>query len=115
MSKFFPCPHCGSYSTVRTSQRMSDLTVQARYRCSNDFCGYVFQVMSTVTGYYVPSALPNPAVLVPRLKGSRSHQEEPASTATPPLPTKPRPFRAIEELKQAQAGATETTAEQEGA
>ena len=83
MSKFFPCPHCGSYSNVRTSQRMSDLTVQARYRCSNDFCGYVFQVMSTVTGYYVPSALPNPAILVPRLKGSRSPQEEPASTATP--------------------------------
>uniref|UniRef100_UPI0025B694B2 ogr/Delta-like zinc finger family protein n=1 Tax=Aeromonas caviae TaxID=648 RepID=UPI0025B694B2 len=82
MSKFFPCPHCGSYSTVRTSQRMSDLTVQARYRCSNDFCGYVFQVMSTVTGYYVPSALPNPAILVQRLKGSRSPQEEPASTAT---------------------------------
>ena len=85
MSKFFPCPHCGSYSNVRTSQRMSDLTVQARYRCSNDFCGYVFQVMSTVTGYYVPSALPNPAILVPRLKGSRSPQEEPANTATPPL------------------------------
>ena len=44
------------------------------------------QVLSTVTGYYVPSALPNPCRSGATAQGSRSPQEEPTSTATPPCP-----------------------------
>ena len=58
----FPCPHCGSRSHIRSTNRMSPLTGILRCRCNNDDCGFVFQVGVEVTGYFVASATPNPAI-----------------------------------------------------
>lgn len=59
------CPHCGYPSNVRTSRPMSPLTGVARYQCSNIECGHCFKAMFEITETLSPSAMPNPAIVLP--------------------------------------------------
>lgn len=63
----FKCPHCGAPCAVRTSQMMSKTCAVARLRCSSDFCGFVFKAAGEIIGYYVQSARPSRAVVLPQL------------------------------------------------
>lgn len=97
------CPHCKSRMTSRTTRPMSLLSFESYQRCSNVECNFRCKVLAEIVAELKPAELRNPAVVLPVVHTAQ------------PIPTHSRPFRAIEELKQAQAGATETTAEQEGA
>jgi hypothetical protein len=94
----FPCPHCGSRSAIRDTRRMSPLTAHLRIRCSSVDCGFVFQLGVEVTGYYVASALPNPAINLPKLNGVGRHWVPGANFKdVAPLRSTIHPFKAVED------------------
>lgn len=95
------CPHCKSRMTSRTTRPMSLLSFESYQRCSNVECNFRCKVLAEIVAELKPAELRNPAVVLPVVHTAQ------------PIPTHSRPFPAIEALKQ--AGATETTAEQEGA
>ncbi|MGL4448722.1 MAG: ogr/Delta-like zinc finger family protein [Shewanella sp.] len=103
----FKCPHCGSYSTVRSSRMMTSTCALARYRCSNDFCGFVFQGMGEITGCYVPSMMANPAVVLPMLAAPRHSSavagqrqgRDRAPQVLEAIPSTPRRFHAVDDLR----------------
>ncbi|MGL4870023.1 MAG: ogr/Delta-like zinc finger family protein [Aeromonas veronii] len=110
----FPCPHCGSRSAIRSTNRMSSLTGILRCRCNNDDCGFVFQVGVEVTGYYVASALPNPAINLPKLSGVGRHWEPGVNFKdVAPLRSTIHPFKAVDTARsQCQPGAKEKETEE---
>ena len=63
------CPHCGSRASTRTSTRMSPLCGIATYQCSNVECGHTFKAAFEIVGTISPSAMPNPAIVLPTCKG----------------------------------------------
>ena len=63
------CPHCGARASTRASTRMSALTGHAYYACSNIDCGHTFKAAFEIVGTISPSALPNPAIVLPTCKG----------------------------------------------
>ena len=63
------CPHCGCYSTTRSSTKMSPLTGHAFYAWSNVDCGHTFKAAFEIVGTISPSAMPNPAIVLPTCKG----------------------------------------------
>ena len=95
------CPHCKSRMTSRTTRPMSLLSFESYQRCSNVECNFRCKVLAEIVAELKPAELRNPAVVLPAVHTAQ------------PIPTHPRPFHAIEALKQ--AGVAETTAEQEGA
>lgn len=64
------CPHCSSYAVVRTSRRMSPLTGVASYQCRNVNCGHTFKAAFEIIATISPSALPNPAIVLPFCKST---------------------------------------------
>ena len=95
------CPHCKSRMTSRTARPMSLLSFESYQRCSNVECNFRCKVLAEIVAELKPAELRNPAVVLPVVHTAQ------------PIPTHPRPFPAIETLKQ--AGVAETAAEQEGA
>ncbi|MGL5661422.1 MAG: ogr/Delta-like zinc finger family protein, partial [Aeromonas sp.] len=83
-------------SAIRSSRRMSLLTKQLRVGCSNPECRCVFQVGVEVTGVYIQSAKPNPAVILQQLKGVGKHWD-PSVISQHPLRLRStiRPFTAL--------------------
>ena len=63
------CPHCGCHANTRTSTKMSPLTGHAYYACSNVDCGHTFKAAFEIVGTISPSAMPNPAIVLPTCKG----------------------------------------------
>lgn len=63
------CPHCGARASTRSSTRMSVLTGHAFYACSNVDCGHTFKAAFEIVGTISPSAMPNPAIVLPTCKG----------------------------------------------
>lgn len=61
------CPHCRARANVRTSRDMGLLSGMARYQCSNIECGHTFKALFEITETLSPSAMPNPAVVLPVL------------------------------------------------
>lgn len=59
------CPHCQSVAAIRTSESVSELLRQLRFRCENDECGHVFAADLVVTRTIVQSACPNPRIQLP--------------------------------------------------
>lgn len=59
------CPHCGSRASTRTSTRMSPLCGIATYQCSNVECGHTFKAGFEIIATISPSAMPNPAIMLP--------------------------------------------------
>lgn len=76
------CPHCRSVAAIRTSDQVSDLLRQLRFRCENDECGHVFAADLSIVRTIVPSATPNPAIKLPfavRAKPANDDNRTPAN------------------------------------
>ena len=56
------CPHCESVAYVRTSRRMSLLSQEQYFQCSNLECGHTFVSLTEIIRTLSPSACPNPTV-----------------------------------------------------
>lgn len=61
-----PCPHCGARAIVRTSEQITALYRELRLSCTNFFdCGHTYVASLTVIKTVHPSAMPNPAIVIP--------------------------------------------------
>ena len=58
----FRCPHCGTRSTVRTSEHMSPTVTWLYVQCRNLECGHTWRVDAEASVTISPSAIPNPTV-----------------------------------------------------
>ncbi|WP_072038615.1 ogr/Delta-like zinc finger family protein [Plesiomonas shigelloides] len=71
------CPHCGSYSSVRKSERASSLSGTAIYKCSNDVeCGFTFKAVFEIVGEIRPPRIRNAAIVLPVLKTNAQWAKE---------------------------------------
>lgn len=59
------CPHCGSPAKIRTSRRMSDLTVEHSLQCQNIDCAHTWVAHTSAVRTIAPSMTPNPRVFIP--------------------------------------------------
>ncbi|MGL5225134.1 MAG: ogr/Delta-like zinc finger family protein [Aeromonas sp.] len=91
----FSCPHCNGLSVIRNSRPMSPLTRQLRCVCRNPECGCVFQVGVEVTGIYRQSDMPNPALILPMLKGVGRHWPGATFTGATQKRATIKPFAAM--------------------
>lgn len=70
------CPHCQSVAAIRTSESVSELLRQLRFRCENDECGHVFAADLVVVRTIVPSARPNPLIRLPFGRTARTANDD---------------------------------------
>lgn len=59
------CPHCLENAYTRTSFPMTNLTRETIFVCKNVQCGHVFSALTEISKTISPSAIPNPAVVLP--------------------------------------------------
>ncbi|QXZ11263.1 ogr/Delta-like zinc finger family protein [Comamonas sp. Y33R10-2] len=59
------CPHCETPCLIRSSQKMSRLTRELIYWCTNPECGHTFVALMEVVRTLSPSATPDPSVSLP--------------------------------------------------
>ncbi|WP_218240463.1 ogr/Delta-like zinc finger family protein [Comamonas fluminis] len=59
------CPHCEHPCVIRTSRRMSKLTREYAYCCTNYECGHTFVASMEIQRTVSPSATPDPSVDLP--------------------------------------------------
>lgn len=65
------CPHCGARKTLALDAREVSPTQYASvHLCINPQCGFVGEVVTEIVGSTKPSLMPNPAVILPLLKGA---------------------------------------------
>jgi predicted RNA-binding Zn-ribbon protein involved in translation (DUF1610 family) len=60
-----PCPHCGSRAIVRSSEQITELYRELRLSCDNFDCRHTFVASLSVIRTIHPSAIPNPAIVIP--------------------------------------------------
>jgi predicted RNA-binding Zn-ribbon protein involved in translation (DUF1610 family) len=89
------CPHCGARSLVRTSEQLTPLVRELRYRCDDDDCGHTFVAQLSVIRTIRPSAKPRPGIHLPignpalgctRPRHANDDAREPANDADPASP-----------------------------
>ena len=59
------CPHCEHPAMRRNSLKITVLTHQAMYYCTNPECGHTFVTLTEIVRTLSPSATPNPSVVLP--------------------------------------------------
>lgn len=59
------CPHCLENAYTRTSLPVTNLTRETIFVCKNVQCGHVFSALTEISKTISPSAIPNPAVILP--------------------------------------------------
>lgn len=59
------CPHCKGWSFTRSSVQISITSRELLYMCRNPECGHTFSVVATINRTLSPSAMPDPAVVLP--------------------------------------------------
>lgn len=60
------CAHCGSWANARSTEEMSPTARKGWFACSNLECGHTFTAVLSVQETLSPSAIPNPAVIIPQ-------------------------------------------------
>ena len=60
------CPHCGNWAAARSTEDVTATSRKAWLQCSNMECGHTFTAALTVLETLSPSAIPNPAVVIPQ-------------------------------------------------
>ena len=60
------CPHCGNWAAARSTEDVTLTSRKAWLQCSNMECGHTFTAALTVLETLSPSAIPNPAVVIPQ-------------------------------------------------
>lgn len=88
------CPHCEWPCVVRTSMKLSNLTRETMYACTNVECGHTFVGLTEIVRTLSPSATPNPSVNLPlsshvRREVLRAQVEHAQTAAHVPLFTTP--------------------------
>ncbi|USI72693.1 ogr/Delta-like zinc finger family protein [Sphingomonas morindae] len=74
------CPHCGTRALIRTSEQMTILCREIRFRCENDSCGHHFVAQLAIIHSVVASRTPNPEVRLPLgASGLRAARPRPAN------------------------------------
>jgi Ogr/Delta-like zinc finger. len=68
MSRAFraSCPHCASKATIATSRKITAITREIYYHCTNFECGHTWAALLSAVRTIVPSRTPNPAVFIPQ-------------------------------------------------
>ncbi len=59
------CPHCSSKARISTSKKITPITREIYYQCSNIECGCTWASHLSAVRTIVPSRTPNPAVFIP--------------------------------------------------
>lgn len=59
------CPHCASKARISTSKKITALTREIYYQCTNIECGHTWAAHLSAVRTIVPSRIPNPAVFIP--------------------------------------------------
>ena len=60
------CPHCNHIARIRTSRRLSELTIEQTVQCINVDCCHTWVAMTSAARTIAPSINPNPKVFIPR-------------------------------------------------
>lgn len=61
----FPCPYCEARSTAVKTKRVSVLSIEVGYRCTNLDCGHTFVAVIEAIRSLSPSAYARPDVNLP--------------------------------------------------
>jgi|GEM_PF-4207465 len=70
------CPHCGAVATTRSSRAVSNLSRIRFYRCSNQDCGFRFQVVLSIVSTIKPSKQPKAGLYIADQQQKRAiHQQ----------------------------------------
>jgi len=69
------CPHCASKARVSTSKKITAITREIYYQCSNIECGHTWASLLSAVRTIVPSRTPNPAVFIPQSSKTEPMQE----------------------------------------
>lgn len=56
------CPHCRQRAICRTSKRVSDLSRELTYQCTNVECGHTFVALEEIVRTISPSAVPRAGI-----------------------------------------------------
>ncbi|EPD35077.1 hypothetical protein HMPREF9701_05456 [Delftia acidovorans CCUG 274B] len=59
------CPHCSEFAYTRTSSPLTNTSRETIFQCRNIDCGHVFSAVTEINRTIVPSARPNPQVILP--------------------------------------------------
>nr|WP_180317985.1 ogr/Delta-like zinc finger family protein [Delftia acidovorans] len=93
------CPHCQEHAYTRTSLQLTSTSRETIFQCRNFECGHVFSAVTEINRTISPSAIPNPAVVLPmsthikrkllqtQLDAMPSSQYQPGSHAAPAATT----------------------------
>lgn len=60
------CPHCGEPARIRSSRTVTPLYRQLNLQCSNVDCGHTYAAALEILYSIVPSAHPNPDIVLRR-------------------------------------------------
>lgn len=71
------CPHCRRPARVRSSEQVTALVREVRYRCDNDACACQFLAQIEIIRMVQPSLRPAPSIMLP------SGQRRPANDGGP--------------------------------
>jgi len=59
------CPHCASRARIGTSKKITAITREIYYQCTNIECGHTWASLLSAVRTIVPSRIPNPTVFIP--------------------------------------------------
>ncbi len=65
------CPHCNSRMNIRSSRRITPLVTESWHACRNDECAFKVKTITEMVGYATPSAVPNPAIVLPKMSSGQ--------------------------------------------
>lgn len=81
------CPHCHSKTAIRGSRETGPLIRDIYYRCRNEMsCGHTFVCQLVVSHTIVPSARPNPAIVLPMYVPPQAKPKPANDDTVPPTP-----------------------------
>ncbi|TFW71492.1 transcriptional regulator [Methylotenera oryzisoli] len=69
------CPHCSSKARISTSKKVTNITREIYYQCTNIECGHTWASVLSAVRTIVPSRIPNPAVFIPQSVKTEAMQE----------------------------------------
>lgn len=69
MSRLVPCPHCLEESYIRDSEQITRTTRELKLICKNPHCGHTWVAHLSATRTLSESAMPDPSVRLPIVKG----------------------------------------------
>lgn len=72
------CPHCSSKASIKTSKKITAITREIYFQCSNFECGHTWAALLSAVRTIVPSRIPNPDVHIPQ-----SSRYEPMTETSP--------------------------------